>query len=123
MAANTIIGHLNYHDRYVSGDLTDRYQTAHRGLAISTTALFGGIGILGLAAPNPYPKPLHLDTTMVHRISMAAATAGMVTQIILGAITAYRDGRSNQPDLALGHVVVGYATFAFTATGVVALMF
>jgi hypothetical protein len=103
--------------------LRDRYQAAHLGLAVTTTGLFAGTGLLGVLAPNPYPKPIRLDTITVHRTSMILATAGMVTQILLGAFTTYRDGRLNQADLALGHVIVGYATWAFTATGVVALMF
>jgi len=123
LTATVIIGHLNYHDRYVSGDFTDRYQAAHLGLAITTTALFGATGVFGIAAPNPYPKPIRFDTALIHKASMALATAGMVTQIILGAVTARRDGYSNQADLALGHVVVGYATWAFMATGVVTYLF
>lgn len=123
LAATVIVGHLNYHDRYVSGDFSDRYQIAHRGLAIATTGLFTGTGLLALTAPNPYPKPLRLDSALVHKLAMLMATAGMATQVVLGAVVASRDGRLDQPGLALGHVVVGYATWAFMATGVVAYFF
>jgi len=123
LAATVIVGHLNYHDRYVSGDFSDRYQIAHRGLAIATTGLFTGTGLLALTAPNPYPKQLRLDTALVHKLAMLMATAGMATQVVLGAVVASRDGRLDQPGLALGHVVVGYATWAFMATGVVAYFF
>jgi len=123
LTATVAIGHLNYHDRYVAGDFSDRYQGAHRGLAIVTTGLFGATGLVALAAPNPYPKKLRFDTALVHKLAMLMATAGMATQVILGAVTASRDGRLDQPGLALGHVVVGYATWAFMATGVVAYFF
>jgi hypothetical protein len=123
LTATVIIGHLSYNDLYGSGDFTGRYQTAHLGLAVSTSALFASSGLLGVFAPNPYPKPIRLDTALIHKVSMALATAGMATQIVLGAVTAGRVGRSDQADLALGHVVVGYATWAFMATGVVAYFF
>lgn len=123
LSATVIIGHLNYNDRYVSGDFTDRYQAAHIGLAATTTSLFALTGILALAAPNPYPKPTRLDTALVHKISMALATAGMATQVILGAITTAHVGRSDQANLALGHVVVGYSTWAFMTAGVVSYLF
>jgi hypothetical protein len=123
LTATVVVGHLNYYDRYVSADFSNRYQTAHMGLATATTALFGTTAILALAAPNPYPKKYRFDTAMVHRIALAAATAGMLTQIALGAVTGRRDGYLDQPGLALGHVVVGYATWAFMTTGVIAYMF
>lgn len=123
LAATTVIGHLNYYDKYQSGDFTGRYEKAHLGLSISTTTLFGTTGLLALFAPNPYPKPYRFDSAMVHRVAMALATAGMVTQIILGPITASRVGRLNQGDLALGHVVTGYLTFGFMAAGVISYMF
>ena len=123
LTATVVIGHLNYNDLYVSGDFTGRYQNAHLGLSIATTALFTGTGLFGVFAPNPYPKPIRFDTALVHKVAMALATAGMATQIILGAVTARRVGRFDQPDLALGHIVVGYATWAFMATGVVAYFF
>jgi hypothetical protein len=59
----------------------------------------------------------------VHKVAMAVATAGMLTEMILGPITASRVGRQNQADLALGHVVVGYATWGFMLGGVVAYAF
>jgi hypothetical protein len=123
LTATVVIGHLSYNDLYTSGDFTGRYQNAHLGLASATTVLFAGTGLLALLAPNPYPKPIRLDTALVHKASMAMATAGMVTQVILGAITASRAGHADQASLALGHVVVGDATWAFMATGVIAYFF
>ena len=49
-------------------------------------------------APNPFEKPLRLDTATVHKASMIVATAGMATQIVLGIVTASREGRVSQRD-------------------------
>jgi hypothetical protein len=126
MAATLVVGQLNYVARYGgfnNGQDYDRFQLPHLGLAISSSALFTTLGILGVAAPNPYPKPIKLDSALVHKVTMALATAGMVTQMILGPITTAFEGKLNQRDMALGHLVVGYATWGFMATGVIAYTF
>lgn len=117
LTATVVIGHLNYYDKYQSGDFSGRYSLAHEGLGIGTSILFGATGLLAVFAPNPYPKPIRLDTALIHKISMILATAGMVTQVILGPVTSNRVGRLDQGSLALAHVVTGYATWAFMATG------
>ncbi len=123
LTATVVIGHLNYYDKYQSGDYSGRYSLAHEGLGISTSILFGATGLLAVFAPNPYPKPIRLDTALIHKISMILATAGMVTQVILGPVTASRVGRLDQGSLALAHVVTGYATWAFMATGTIVYFF
>jgi hypothetical protein len=122
-AATLIIGQLNYQDKYVSGDYTGRYERSHLGLSIATTGLFATTGLLAVFAPNPYPKKYRLDSAMVHRVAMALASAGMVTQMILGPVVAARAGRLDQPGLALAHLVTGYSTFAFMAAGTLAYVF
>lgn len=126
MAATLVIGQLNYVARYGgfnNGQDYDRFQVPHLGLAIGTSALFTTLGILGVAAPNPYPKPIKLDSALVHKVTMALATAGMVTQMVLGPITTAFEGKLNQRDMALGHLVVGYATWGFMAAGIIAYTF
>lgn len=123
LAVTVVIGHLNYVDKYTSGDITLRYAKPHLGLGIATTGLFATTGALALFAPTPYPKKLKFDTALIHKAAMALATAGMAAQIILGPITASRDGHRDQADLALGHVITGYATFAFMTAGVVTYLF
>lgn len=123
LAATVIIGQLNYQDKYVSGDYTGRYEAAHLGLSISATGLFATTGLLAVFAPNPYPKPIRLDTALIHKVSMILATAAMATQIVLGPVTADRVGKLNQPALAAGHLAMGWASFAFMATGTIAYMF
>jgi len=124
LAATLVIGQLNYQDKYGSnGADTGRFYNAHLGLAASTTALFATTGILALAAPNPYRKPVRFDAALVHKLSMALATAGMVAEGVLGPITASREGKLDQRAFALAHLVTGYATFGFMATGVLAFVF
>jgi hypothetical protein len=126
MAATLVIGQLNYVARYGgynNGNDYDRFQVPHWGLATASSVLFTSLGILGVAAPNPYPKPIKLDSALVHKVTMALATAGMVTQLILGPITSAYEGKLSQRDLALGHLVVGYATWGFMAAGVLAYTF
>jgi hypothetical protein len=126
MAATCVVGQMNYVARYGSfnnGQDYDTFQNAHIGLVSATSALFATIGILGVAAPNPYPKPIKFDTAFVHKLSMILATAGMVTQLILGPITTYAQGTIEQRNLALGHVVAGWSTFGFMTAGVLAYVF
>lgn len=126
MAATLVIGQLNYVARYGgfnNGNDYDRFQLPHLGLAITSSVLFTSLGILGVAAPNPYPKRIKLDGALVHKVSMVLATAGMVTQMVMGPITTAFEGKLNQRDMALGHLVVGYATWGLMATGVLAYTF
>jgi hypothetical protein len=123
LAGTLVIGQLNYLDKYGGGDDTGKYWGTHIGLASSTTLLFATTGALALFAPNPYPKPIKADVALLHKISMGLATAGMLTQLILGPVAASREGQLDQRNIALGHLVVGYTTFAFMATGVFAYVF
>jgi hypothetical protein len=123
LTATVVVGQLNHYDMYLSGDQTGRYRYAHLGLGISTAALFGSTGLLAVFAPNPYPKPVRFDTALLHKVAMILATAGMATQIILGPIAVDRIGRNDQAGLALGHVITGYATWAFMTTGMIAYLF
>jgi cytochrome b561 len=123
LAATCVIGQLNYDDKYGGGTDDHRYYNAHFGLGLATTAVFAVTGILALAAPNPYPKPIKWDTAFVHKFAMALATAGMVAQMVLGPIVAAREGKLDQRDWAMAHLVTGYATFGFMATGVIAYVF
>ncbi len=123
LAATCVIGQLNYQDKYGPGNDDARYYNAHLGLAVSTSALFATTGILALAAPEPYKKPLRADTALAHKVLMAVATAGMAAQLVLGPIAAFREGKLDQRDYALAHLVTSYATFAAMATGVLVYVF
>lgn len=123
LAATLVVGQFNYQDKYVNGQFTGRFERAHLGLGIATSVMFATTGSLAWFSPDPYPKKYRLDTAMIHRVAMAMATAGMVTQMVLGPIVDWRTGRLDQPQLALGHLITGYATFAFMATGALAYVF
>jgi hypothetical protein len=123
LAATVIIGQLNYQDKYVNGGYTGRYEAAHLGLSAASTSLFFTTGALALFAPNPYPKPVRLDTALVHKIAMSLATGAMLTQVILGPLTVASAGKLDQPKLALGHLVTGWASFGLMAVGTLAYVF
>ena len=124
LAATDVIGTLSYYDKYAAGGSdTGRFSTYHEGLGIGTAGLFGVTGILALAAPNPYPKPIKFDAALVHKLSMLMATICFATQIVMGPIMAVSDGKLYQRDLALAHLVIGYGAFAFMGTGVLAYVF
>jgi hypothetical protein len=123
-AAQLVIGQLNYQDKYGrEGTTTDDYKLTHLALGTTTATLFAATGIVALAAPNPYPKPIKFDAALVHKLCMAVAAAGMALQIVLGPITASRDGKLDQRDYAVTHLVVGYTTFAFMSAGVLSYVF
>ncbi|HEY6100038.1 MAG TPA: hypothetical protein VIW03_11445 [Anaeromyxobacter sp.] len=121
----TVVGQLNYSDRFGSDPAaTARYQRAHAALAYGTLGVFAVNGLIGLLAPRPKPRPAYgLDRVMVHRIGMAAAAAGMLTQGVLGVYTRQREGRLDQAQLARTHLAIGYATFAAFGIAVGALVF
>jgi len=123
LAATLVIGQLNYVDKYGGGDYTANYQYPHLGLALGSSALFTTGALLGVFAPTPYPKPLRADAALLHKVMMTIATAGMVTQLALGFVTAAKGGELIQRDLALSHMVVGYTTFASMLTGYLAYVF
>jgi hypothetical protein len=124
LAVTDIIGTLNYYDKYdANGIDTGKFSTWHEGLGISSASLFGITGILALAAPNPYPKPLKLDAALLHKLSMLMATACFAAQIIMGPIMAVSDGKLFQRDMAVAHLVIGWGAFAFMGVGTLAFVF
>jgi hypothetical protein len=121
--ANTLVGQLNYSDKFQNGPNTGRYQLSHAVLAYSTLGVFAVGGAVALLAPSPTKKPLALDRVMVHRIALFTAAAGMLTQGLLGVYTSSREGYLDQERIATTHLAIGYATMAAIAVGVGALVF
>ncbi len=98
--------------------------TLARQIAAYTAAgIFTATALLAVLAPNPLDKSLRLDTATLHKAAMAVATAGLVTQIVLGIVTAHSEGSLSQRDVALAHQIVGYTTLAATAAGFLVLTF
>jgi hypothetical protein len=126
MAASCIIGQLNYNDLYGGGSGRGSYMMPHRLLVYSTTGLFTATGIYALLAPQPYKKPLKFDTGLVHRIAAIGATAGMLTEVVLGFVTARTADSGNGSGLkqkAQIHDAVGWATFGFMTVAGTAWLF
>lgn len=121
----TVAGQLNYGDKFggAAPANTNRYRATHAVLAISTLGLFATNGAIALLAPAPPGRKLQLDRVMVHRISMALATAGMIAQGIYGFRTSGREGYLDQASLGKTHLVLGYATLAAFAVGVGVITF
>lgn len=123
VATATVLGQLNYTDKYGGGGDTEKFRLAHRVAAYSAAGLFAATGLLALLAPSPLEKPARLDTATLHKAAMLAATAGMAAQVVLGVLALRSEGNLRQRDLALAHQVTGYATLAATAAGVAVLTF
>ncbi len=116
MVATVTVGQLNYNQLYGGDGGSNKWQTPHQWLVISTSTLFAATGGFALLAPTPYPKPLRFDTGLVHRIAVAGATLGMVTEIFLGWITSHQADSGNPHNLrtmARYHQVIGYSTLGF----------
>jgi hypothetical protein len=123
MTATVVLGQLNYMDKYGGGGDFGTYHTPHLISAYTTAGVFAATGLLAVFAPNPFEKPLRLDTATLHKASMIVATAGMATQIVLGIVTAGKEGSIAQRDLALAHQIVGYTTLVATYAGFLVLNF
>jgi cytochrome b561 len=124
MATTVVVGQLNYNDLYGrDAAYTQKYRETHVALAGATTASFAFTGILALAAPEPYPKRVRLDTATVHKVSMGLTTLGLVSQIALGYLTHNSPNFADQRRLAQAHQALGYATLGTMTIGAVTLVF
>jgi len=115
MAGTVVIGQFNYNQLYGSGG-NRKWQTPHRVLVLSTSVAFGGTAAFAIFAPNPYDKPLRLDTGLVHRIAVIGATLGMLSEAVLGWTATHQADAGNQNNLrtmARAHQIIGYTTLGF----------
>jgi cytochrome b561 len=122
MAGTVVVGQFNYNQLYGGGN-NRKWQTPHRALVLSTSVAFGGTAAFAIFAPNPYDKPLRLDTGLVHRVAVIGATLGMLTEAVLGWTATHQADAGNQNNLrtmARTHQIIGYATLGFlTVAGTV----
>lgn len=122
--ATTVVGQLNYNDRYASGDATSRFKLTHAILAWGTLGTFVATGTLAFLAPAPPERRAEgFDRVSLHKLCMFTAAAGMAAQGVLGIATRERTGRLDQGTWAAVHLAIGYVTFAAVATGFGALVF
>jgi len=123
VTAAVVLGQLNYLDKYAGGGDTGKWVTPHAIAAFTAAGVFTATGLLAVLAPSPLEKPARIDTATLHKIAMAVATAGLVAQVVLGPITASKEGQVSQRDYALAHQIIGYTTLAATYTGFFVLTF
>ncbi len=123
LTATVVLGQLDYHDKYGGGGDVGTYRTWHRWVAAASTAIFAGTASLAVFAPAPIENQARLDTATLHKIAMTVAAAGMATQIVLGIITASKEGQPVQRDFARAHQIVGYTTLAASVVGFTVLTF
>ena len=123
LATTTVVGQLNFNDRFRGGGDTGKYHGWHTGLAYGTSALFLTSALLGVLAPKPFSEPLRLDTATLHKIAMGVATAGMITQIVLGIVARGQAGSVSERDLATAHQIVGYSTLGAMTIGMTVFLF
>lgn len=123
MGAAVVLGQLQYADKYGGGHDTGKWHAPHQIVSYGAAGLFAAAGILALVAPQPFERQKRIDTAVLHKTAMAIATAGMVAQVVLGIATAHSEGSLSQRDLARAHQIIGYTTFAATATGFTVLLF
>ena len=123
LAATAVLGQLDYNDKYGGGGDVGTYHSWHRWTAVASTIIFAGTAALAVFAPVPAEKPAGFDTATLHKIAMTVAAAGMATQIVLGIVTASKEGQYSQRDFALAHQIVGYTTLAASVAGFTVLTF
>jgi cytochrome b561 len=122
--ATTVVGQLNYNDKYGSNaPVTGRYEATHTVLAFTTLGVFAVDGTIALLAPTNPVKRDRYDRVTVHKVGMALATVGMVAQGVVGVYADQQEGRIDQKQIARTHLVIGYATLAAMAVAVGALIF
>jgi hypothetical protein len=121
--ASTVTGQLNYNDKF-GVENTGKYKATHRGLVYLNLAAFATVGGIALFAPTEKgapPRPF--GRTTIHKIGMALATVGMITQGYLGIRTAQREGYLDKQTYGRAHLAVGYATLAAMSVAVGAIVF
>jgi len=123
VTAAVVLGQVNYLDKYGGGGDTGRWITPHAIAAFTAAGVFTATGLLAVLAPSPLEKPLRMDTATLHKVAMAVAAAGMAAQVVLGPITASKEGQLSQRDFALAHQIIGYTTLLATYTGFLVLTF
>lgn len=123
--STTVVGQLNYSDKYgSSAPRTAQYEMTHGALAFTTLGVFLVNGTIALLTPAPKPKVRHgFDRVSLHKLGMGIATAGMVAQGATGIYANSREGYLNQDKWAKTHLAIGYATFAAMTVAVGALVF
>ncbi|MGC4122554.1 MAG: hypothetical protein QM765_49860 [Myxococcales bacterium] len=122
--STVVLGQLNYRDMYGGGDRSGAFRRPHQALSYSTFALFVTNELIALLAPSPIHRQSQgVDRTLLHKIGMFTAMAGMLAEVVLGITTAELAGKGAQRDLAKTHLFIGYGTFVAMAFGASVMIF
>lgn len=127
MAVTSVVGQLDYNDLYGKGHAgTGDYLVPHRLLAYGTLGAFTLTAGYALFAPTSYVRRPGFDTATAHKIFVSAAALGMVSQAVIGFVTARYAEVGNPRDLsglARLHQISGYATLGFIGAAAAAWVF
>lgn len=122
--STVVLGQVNYRDLYGGGDRSGSFRRPHQALAYSTFALFVTNELIALLAPTPIQRQTQgVDRTLLHKVGMFTAMAGMLAELVLGIASAELAGKNDQRDFAKAHLFVGYGTFAAMAFGASMMIF
>jgi len=123
LTTTVVLGQIDYLDKYGGRGDVGTFHLWHRWMGFAATGIFAGTASLSVFAPVPIEKKTRLDTVTLHKIAMTVAAAGMAAQIVLGIVTATKEGQLAQRDYARAHQIVGYATLVAAFTGFTVLTF
>lgn len=126
MTTSVVLGQLNYADLHGGGARSGDFLLAHRISAYSTAGVFLGTAVFALFAPTPYEREGGFDSGSVHRIAVIGASAGLVTQVVLGFVAARSADAGNAVNYdsyASAHQLVGYATLGLMAVAATVWVF
>lgn len=114
MATSTVLGQVNHSDLHgAGGGRSGDYRLAHQIVTYSTAGLFLGSAVFALFAPVSYEREGGFDASTAHRVAVIGASAGLLTQVVLGFVSARSADAGNPKNLetyATAHQVVGYTT-------------
>ncbi len=127
-AATVLVGQFNYDRLYTSGASgNDSLQLTHRILAYSTVGAFATTAGFALFAPKPVERSdPGFSTIDFHKLAVAGASAGMLTQLALGFVAAQAAQAGNghlSSNMAGAHQLVGWTTLGLLSAAGISLLF
>jgi hypothetical protein len=127
MTTTAVIGQINYMDLYGRGGArSGDYLLAHRIASYTTAGVFLSTAVFALFAPAPYERRGGFDNAMLHRLAVIGASAGLVTQVVLGFVTARSADAGNARNVetfATIHQAVGYTTLGLMTVAATVWLF
>lgn len=126
MTTSVVLGQVNHNDLHGSGGRSGDFLLAHRIATYSTAGAFLGTAIFALFAPVPYERKGGFDSGTVHRMAVIGASAGLLTQVVLGFVAARSADAGNPYNVetyATAHQVIGYTTLGLMTVAATVWLF